>query len=713
MNLCVHRWEPVWLGAIACVSLAVRGAAEPNIPFMNLTTAESPAYVSVTDGQAGNALLMHVRKAGVVSLYDASNTLVTLGSGDVTLDFAPATRKDGFTLTLTIDNTSMTTIDHLNVELSGIWLLPDINDRNFAAYGQPEWIETVDIDADNDGFYEPPPGGTEPYVAQGRYYTYPGSYSPVVVFHSRSISTPSDPDPRDYAVGISLEYDVLNRKHDLRWIMRQSTQRHDSTAPSGREHPNWRYMLEMNPQNSPTYNADGILEPGHTAQYKVHVRVARTDRGAPPNWWLRTLEVYRRSFMQNYGGVEYTRDPRPIDPIIPTYPWMCVYNDPFRTHGFWSAQYDIEVLGFQPVIDEFDDRAYRFGYERHMLWTPAGFYCTGGSNGKTTNPFNQPARFTSEWANMPNVDPSVLTAWGASNVLGLWWGNADDIHPSWNPVTSYPLDPSDPVLTAIAFNEFDGALDAGMSELGLDSITSMPLWQGYGWLQTLKNRAATQSRDIKLIAEPSACDLIHRRAVNYVNSFSPNVGWYGSSIPHPQFLPNFILPGHETWYALHETYVDEPTEQAKYLVIAGMGFNVLDLAVNDLRDGAINTGPGTSADPAYFAAPAWETLTPMQVLRCNVADVAFDDGTAIMTQVWDQTTLARTNSGLTSADFFTFWDLYNANDPAANIVYDDGTPLPPFGYSDTATDSGLTFDDYYWYSQYYYYYTNLSSSGCN
>jgi hypothetical protein len=64
----------------------------------------------------------------------------------------------------------------------------------------------------------------------------------------------------------------------------------------------------------------------------------------------------------------------------------------------------------------------------------------------------------------------------------------------------------------------------------------MPAWDGYHWLEELRERAP----GVKFCTEPARCDVLHTLAATFVNA-------HHGQTETPKHLADFLLPGSETW----------------------------------------------------------------------------------------------------------------------------------------------------------------------
>ncbi|CAN5797077.1 hypothetical protein BH11PLA1_BH11PLA1_13130 [soil metagenome] len=117
----------------------------------------------------------------------------------------------------------------------------------------------------------------------------------------------------------------------------------------------------------------------------------------------------------------------------------------------------------------------------------------------------------------------------------------------------------------------------------------------------------------------------------------------------------------------------------KPYILAAIGTDINDAAY-DIRADLDLDGDVDAADLNAFYA-----LVPA-CLRCQPADIAYDDGTPLPPVGPLPTTLnGLTNTGVNEGDYNAFFNGFSNGNPECDIANDDGSPLPPFG---TLTSNG-------------------------
>jgi len=380
-------------------------------------------------------------------------------------------------------------------------------------------------------------------------YNYPGSiYCPCSVF---TID--------DYTVGVSIQYPIMEYKHNVTLVTWTSHNGQDGTAT-------WRVLIQPNQGDVEGYNPDANIEYGESREYVVSVRIHEPSATCDTvNDWMRTLRPYRRYFRALYGPVQYTRNDEPVagyglalsssvsanHPFdgTGTNPWGFTTGSDFRPdqHGF-----DPIVNGYgSPHVDGWFETDLTNGWTRNMVWAPSGSYdpVTTGVSG-----YSFPPQFTSNWDNcLPSNPDSDLATFGASHELGLWWGYSCEITSAWNDISFHQLDTFDSGDTAFSYAELDGADDVNATYIGLDTF-DLPIWEGYWWVRHLRD----EYPDFKFVIEPYNCDIMHTLCAQLnVGQASGTHGQYDEYFKYPDGVPimDFLNPGHEFWVTLSHNWV--------------------------------------------------------------------------------------------------------------------------------------------------------------
>jgi hypothetical protein len=485
----------VLVGCSASIPAAVPSSGSADQPLV--TSYLNDDNLPVMTALDGTPLL----KAKGVSLYTNSRTKSTI-EPNVELIEHPT----GFDLHLTFHNNTNKPMGLGTVRMGTFALGTDITYQDFATISTPRRAKA-------DTF-------------KSLVWNYPNRiYSPAFVLRNDS-----------YAVGISIQYPIMDYHHGIRLALRSARDRYAQG-----EHGGWviEYQYtdygDRTPANKLYYPI--LLQPGQTRSYTISVRA--TDR---PNEWVRTLVPYRDFFRSTYGGVSYQRDPRPILGVIPA---GAVLATPENPRGFKAFRPDLN--GWTRFINTIKSNR---GWRRVMIWTPSGVYRVNTKN-------NYPFQFTTGWLDDPELatatDPvKGLPALARTMDLGLWWGRSLQVADKWDDDELEDFNPDNPKHVAAAFAEMDLAVQAGATIIGLDAFTHRrtPIWKAYSWLQTLKSRYPK----VRFVTERVSCDILHTLTPTY---FRGHTDWDAPDTPsdlnritNPHYMADFLLPGHETWGAM-------------------------------------------------------------------------------------------------------------------------------------------------------------------
>lgn len=323
---------------------------------------------------------------------------------------------------------------------------------------------------------------------------YPGDlFSPVALFGGRG-----------YYLGISLEYPLLEYKHEVmfnvqRWVGTKTL----------------NLMIDLK----------GQLPPHQTRTYKLHVRVVPSTVS-----WLQTFIPYRNFFRDTYGPVTLVRDPRPMVPIAPAMTDQQSPSNPFGYLTFFGKRPDLD--GFSGIA-ELMQTYLSWGYTRQLIWPLSGLYSGAAAA------YNYPSlMLTPLLADIRAQSLPLISALREQGVdIGFYQGYGSQIHFSWDDPRPVNIDTSNPDHLARAFAEIDLAYSLGGRTLGLDAFLSMPLWNVLEYLTILRSRYP----GMRFIGELSPPDIFARENVSYLTSVE---------VHGPHTLADFLLPGHESLIAI-------------------------------------------------------------------------------------------------------------------------------------------------------------------
>lgn len=387
-------------------------------------------------------------------------------------------------------------------------------------------------------------------ISPGGWFYPAGQYSPVVVFGEKP-----------YKVGVSLQYPILDYKHQVRLRI---------SAPGGafaRNGLNWAVDVNLNPSSDPAkYNPGGDLRPGERRTYTLSVRVVKDGED-----WINTLAPYRDYFRARYGGVKYTRDPRPVYARSAA---QEKHQIPSNPNGFGHKTLRPDIYGWKPWTDQII-AAINSGWRRTMIWRPTGL---AENHSVMKNPF----QFTSHWLegdvyghNMADALTQLPRVRAAGGDIGLWWGSSVRVMRGWNATEVEMLDPDKPEHVALAFRELDIAVAAGARTIGLDAFRLMQPWDAWRWLQMMQRRAP----GVKFIVEPMSGDLLHTLAPGFLLATRP-IQHISQRLNTRHRLADYLNPGHETWGFIRRDRLasalgNQPTDaevQAEVARVAALGY---------------------------------------------------------------------------------------------------------------------------------------------
>lgn len=347
-----------------------------------------------------------------------------------------------------------------------------------------------------------------------------------------------------YAVGVSLLYDVLSDRHDARVGVLAPNGRY-ATGPGGAGYA-VRFELGDPAEAAEDRVAyDATLAPGQRRTYTVAVRAMVLDRPRTPGVaqeWLEVVRPYRDHFEGLYGGVAYSRDPRPTRAFPLANSGHASERNPL---AYWGGDHGRpDKVGFAPFINWIS--ANTQNYPTTLLIAPSGLQQNVSLNFPSR--FMSPLQHTSELQTAFDPARGFPSLAGRGVGFGFWWGRAAQVSPGWNMGPLEELDLRYPGRVSRAWHEFQLATLAGADLIGLDAFTHarMPVWQQYEWILRMRRH----NPELKVIIEPSSSDVMHTVAGTFY------LGWEivpGTShdrfykLREPLYLADYLVPGHETW----------------------------------------------------------------------------------------------------------------------------------------------------------------------
>ena len=353
------------------------------------------------------------------------------------------------------------------------------------------------------------------------YGTYPRTlYSPTAIIRNSTL-----------AVGLSIEYPVLEYRHDVRLRV------------DPRDSGNWNVTFGL--ENSGIQDSDShlfnppVIQPGETRSYRVNIAFAQPDH------WIETIAPYRDYFQATYGMVAYLRDQRPVAGVSMAMQHLQSAGNPY---GWVSEAGKPEIDGYGSAAQWVSRQFLRA--DRVMVWTPTGLNPRGS--------MSYPYQFASHWnthaaatINGSEVQPSpanlLIAATGAGQSLGLWWGRSANVERWWGDTQSEALDPNRADHLLLAWNELDQAVAAGAQTIGLDAFAHCysPVWN----LTEFLKLARIKYPNLKFISEGRSSDILHVLTPTWTDGYRYTpVADMPERIPMSRFVvADYLVPGHETW----------------------------------------------------------------------------------------------------------------------------------------------------------------------
>lgn len=429
----------------------------------------------------------------------------------------------------------------------------------------------------------------------GQIWRYPlDAYSPVCAIM----------DDR-HAVGVSLLYPIDEYKHDAG--VRLANPGGIFKGPADAR--GWFIAFDLSNAKGVNQHTrlihEAMLEPGESRTYTVAVRVMeRASRaGLNPTAtqdWLETLVPYRDYFQERFGGVDYTRNPKPVRAKEAANVGAINSRNPRGFFGDKTSRPDVAGFGALARILATPD-----GFDRVMLWAPSGLY---NNNQK----LNYPTQFTGGWNDLPLLRTTYRqfnTVKNAGKELGLWWGRSSEYADRWNPNSLEKLDLTNREHLHSIAEQLELARKAGATAVGLDNFThvQIPVWDQTRFLGAIKRIFP----ELKFVAEPMCCDIIHAQIPAFIAAYRApkdarrEIDFH--KLRTPNYLADFLLPGHENWALFRyseirrvdRTRIDAAREQRDAEHLARLGYVPVMLSSYNL--------PNPSR---AVAAETWRTTVP-------------------------------------------------------------------------------------------------------
>jgi len=351
-----------------------------------------------------------------------------------------------------------------------------------------------------------------------------------------------------YAVGLSLQYPLLEYKHQIRTYIGRGPGPNDGT---------WNTRFHL----------DGELAPNQSRRYVVNIRY----KGVAD--WIHSIGPYKE-FLTRYGPIRYQQDLRPVWGTAIGDSLLIRSDNPRGINGFRA-----DLNGWEANVNYILDWVVPSGFERVMVWTASGVYDENRQN-------NFPPQFMVEWTNPMIETESQWTRVPDAGVdLLFWWGRAGQYADRWNDDLLEKFSPDNPAQKTMMLNQWDLALARGASGLGLDAFTQMDAWDALPWIATLRERKP----DATIVAEPVSYDILNLHVPTFL--YSEDV----ENTPH--YLADYLVPGREIWvYARGE---GQTIEKLNGYIANGMTVLLRSKGITawDLEEAVRNAQGGVGSPP--------------------------------------------------------------------------------------------------------------------
>jgi hypothetical protein len=367
-----------------------------------------------------------------------------------------------------------------------------------------------------------------------------------------------------YGVGISVLHDFSESKRTIEFVKNSQGDK--------------AYSLNAFIRFNPLSQADTLeqsnrdcIKPGESLVLKIAFRVTRDYKN-----WYKTLKPYKEYFANTFGPVQYKSDPRPLYPITPASGFN---GEPLNFANYQSpSNQNPARWGWAYWANRLKNLNNTYGYERQIMWCPAGFYWSG-------NYFNYPMRNVTPYLNTNGEFPhgnissyyDSCSTYSSGNCVpqtlnisplltstfymlrdavqeipffGIYQGYGTVAHMVWNPDGNQVI-PIKDMTNSEALQALVDELDCQRyylktSVVGIDAyaVGFDDLGQCSDYLDFVKNKYPGFS----ILAEVSPEDVTCTRT----STFQP---MYTNSIDGPDVIADYILPGVEKVMFLYGNFI--------------------------------------------------------------------------------------------------------------------------------------------------------------
>lgn len=401
--------------------------------------------------------------------------------------------ENGFDVVYDINNVYSFSIEHPDLVVN--FIDPDSSGSLYVLHQSGQVGKNARM-VEHPGYYD--------FTVYSHYPTY--GYSPVVVFRNSS-----------YSVGASLLYSYFDNEFSV-----ESKLVYDSndTKVSVR-FESFKHTKEWSSVN---------IQPEESYSYRVAYRFASHRN------WIFTLQPYKEFFNSHFNptGTVQNRDRRPIMMKVLAASNQYSAENP---RGFIPTNryvYRVDLYGWEDFVNYTIDFMKELGYEKILIWSPAGRYSNyilNNPNGAIPN-FNYPMHIATQWTEPMEKTRGCFNNFQENNLsFGFWWGNADwiPIPDIWDPPAVRDMNYSNEEDMYFLRKEFQAAFNTGVKILGLDAFDKEK--DPFQWLIEMKQTAP----EVDFLVETAGCD--------FMITISDH--WIGESelIAGPNLLAWYLNPG--------------------------------------------------------------------------------------------------------------------------------------------------------------------------
>jgi len=431
-----------------------------------------------------------------------------------------------------------------------------------------------------------------------------------------------------YCVGISVLEDFANTNLNVNEIVSQSSGKTIVTNVLSGRADGEQYW-----NSSP--HLLGSLAYGESYSITISVRITRNIRN-----WMVSVSPYKDYFTDNFGGVQFQKDPRPFAPIVPA---VASNGQPL----YYSSDEDASnqnpaKWGWAWWSNKIKNNYKLSGYDRQLMWSSSGLYFNDNSHNYPSivlTPFlddtgtypqsisttQSDSCYTLSGENcvagefvvnsqlLKDTFYMLIDAIQEVPVFGFYQGYGSLVHRDWNP-ENRDIEPVENMQDQTVVTDFMDQIHlmayyGKTNWLGIDSYSS-----GVSGMQNavrLFDFINSKYNGLRIIAEKTPEDILCRDTISFVSS---------KDIKGPHLLADYLVPGHEHAAVVYfdNMWEDFPTTEygSSHILnvmaaLARQGYVVGSMEPVNIKTSGISTETFNAVDRRYIYASKPSSVTQL------------------------------------------------------------------------------------------------------